>query len=91
MLPVLFDPIRNLSTFQREVDDLFRRSFGLSRGEEGVVFSPIVNAYTKGNKFCIEAEIPGVDQKDLDVSVEGDMLVLRGERKVSRETKEEDS
>lgn len=90
MLPIRWDPFRELSAFHRDIDSLFRRSFGPWRGEEDVVFSPTVNAYVRGNEYCVEAEIPGVDKKDLDVSVEGDVLTLRGERKLSRETREED-
>jgi HSP20 family protein len=90
MLPIRWEPFSELSKLHRELDDSFRRSFGFSRGEDDVVFTPSVNSYTKGNEYCIEAEIPGVDRKDLDVSVEGDVLVLRGERKMSKETEEED-
>ncbi len=90
MLPMIrWEPFSELSTFHRDIDDLFRRSFGLRRGEEGAVISPMVNAYVSGDQFCIEAEIPGVEKKDLEISVEGDVLTLRGERKMSRETKEE--
>jgi HSP20 family protein len=71
------------------MDDMFRRAFGLPRGEAGM-FSPVVNAYMKGDRYCIEAEIPGVERKDLDVHVEGNVLTIRGERKLSRETKEEE-
>jgi HSP20 family protein len=90
MLPIRWDPfIKDLSRFHRDIDDTFRRSFGLSWGDEDAVFTPSVNTYTKENQFCIEAEIPGVDKEDLDVSVEGDALILRGERKMSKETEEE--
>ena len=88
MLPTRWDPLRELGTFHRHIDDLFRRSFG--RGEESTIFSPTVNAYVQGDKYCIEAEIPGVDKKDLELNVEGNVLTLKGERKTSRETKEED-
>ncbi len=91
MLPVRWDPFREMSTFRREMDDLFRRTFGLTRGEaEKGVFSPVVNAYAKGDRYCIEAEIPGVEKKDLDVTVEGNQLMIRGERRMSRETKEDE-
>ena len=91
MLPVRWDPFREMSTFRREMDDFFRRTFGLTRGEtEKGVFSPVVNAYVKGDSYCIEAEIPGVEKKDLDVTVEGHLLAIRGERRMSRETKEEE-
>jgi HSP20 family protein len=73
------------------MDDLFRRAFGMTRGETAKgVFSPIVNAFVKGDSYCVEAEIPGVDKNDLEVSVDGNMLTIRGERKMSREEKEED-
>lgn len=90
MLPIRWDPLRELNTFHRDLDHFFRRSFGLLRGEEEVIFTPTINAYIQGNEYCVEAEIPGVDKKDLDVSVEGNVLSLRGERKLSREAKEED-
>jgi HSP20 family protein len=90
MLPIRWDPLRELGTFHRHIDDLFRRSFGLARGEEGSLFSPMINAYVKGGTYCIEAEIPGVDKKDLELHMEGNVLTLRGERKMSKETKEED-
>lgn len=91
MLPVRWDPFREMSTLRREMDDVLRRTFGLTRGEtEKGVFSPVVNAFVKGDSYCVEVEIPGVEKKDLDVSMEGHVLTIRGERKVSREAKEED-
>jgi HSP20 family protein len=91
MLPVRWDPLRELSTLRHEVDDIFRRAFGMTRGETAKgIFSPIMNAFVKGDSYCVEAEIPGVDKNDLEVSVDGNMLTIRGERKMSREEKEED-
>ena len=98
MLPMRFDPFksltRELGTLHREMDDLFRKTFGITGetlpAETAGFVSPIVNTYVKDNMFCVEAEIPGVDKKDLDVSVEGNVLTLRGERKISREVKEVD-
>jgi HSP20 family protein len=74
------------------MDDLFRRTFGQfgQVAETKGVMSPTINTYSKGNTFCVEAEIPGVEKGDLDVSVDGDILTLRGERKESREVKEEE-
>ena len=93
MLPARWDPFRSinkeLSSLHREMDDLFRRTFGQTMETKGVM-SPAINTYSKGNTFCVEAEIPGVKVEDLDVSVDGDILTLRGERKESKEVKEED-
>lgn len=93
MLPARLDPFRSinkeLSSLHREMDDLFRRTFGQPTEARGVM-SPTINTYAKGNTFCVEADIPGVKKEDLDVSVDGDVLTLRGERKESKEVKEED-
>jgi HSP20 family protein len=97
MLPVRWDPFRGLTrelgTLHREMDDLFRRTFGVTTEpalERGGFISPAVNTFVKGDTYFVEAEIPGVSKEDLDVSIEGNILTLRGERKQSKETKEED-
>ena len=83
MLPVRFDPMRELSSLQREMDDLFKRMFGSSRstGEGGfLTSSPAINSYIKDGVFHLEAELPGVDTDKLDVRMENGELVIRGER-----------
>ena len=96
MLPIRWDPFKDLSTLHKEMDDLFRRtfgSFGLTREPaveaEGWV-TPSVNTFVKGNIFHIQAEIPGVSKDDLDVHVDGNILTLKGERTSDKETKEKD-
>ena len=74
MLPVRFDPMRELSTLQREMDDLFKRMFGSSRetGEGRFLTTPpAVNSYIKDGVFHLEAELPGVDTDKLDVRMDG--------------------
>jgi HSP20 family protein len=83
MLPIRFDPIRELGTLQREMDDLFKRMFGSSRetGDIGLLTaSPVVNSYMKEGVFHLEAELPGVDTDKLDVRMHDHDLVIRGER-----------
>jgi len=97
MLPVRFDPFRGLgrelSTLHKEMDELFRKTFGLTTEpafERGGMISPAVNTYVEGNNYFVEAELPGINKKDLDVSIDGNVLTLRGERRESKERKEED-
>jgi len=93
MLPVRFDPMRELSTLQREMDDLFKRIFGSGRGAgEGgfMTTSPAINSYIKDGIFHLEAEMPGVDTDKLDVRMDGDELIIRGERSVSHKEEEVD-
>ena len=93
MLPIRWDPFRDLSTLHREIDSLFRRTFGSlgeTESEATLLMSPKLNAFVKDNVYHVEAELPGMNRDDLDVNIEGNILTLRGERKLSKETKEED-
>lgn len=93
MLPIRWEPIRELNTFQRELDDLFHRMFGVTR-EAGVgaalLSAPAINTYVKDNTFYLEADLPGVDSDKLDVRIDGHELVLRGERRETSKTEEAD-
>ena len=91
MLPIRFDPIRELSTLQREMDDLFKRMFGSSReiGEGSMLtMAPTVNSYIKGGVFHLEAELPGVDTDKLDVRMDDGSLVIHGERRSTHKTED---
>ena len=80
---VKWEPFRDLARFQ----------FGFDRLFDGVPFgtawNPAVDIYETDNDLVLKAELPGIDQKDIDVQVENHTLSLRGERKVEKETKEE--
>lgn len=96
MLPIRWDPLRelgrDLGSFPREMEELMRRTFGVTREPNfagGVLLAPPVNTFIKDGKFWVQVEIPGIDRKDLDVTVEGSTLAIRGERKLTKETKEE--
>ncbi len=50
---------------------------------------PAVDIYETENEVVLTAEIPGVDEKDIEIKVEDNNLTIRGERKFEKETKEE--
>ena len=56
------------------------------RGE----FFPAVECYTKDKQLILKVELPGVDPKDVDVSVIGDQLILKGEKKEEMKVDEKD-
>jgi HSP20 family protein len=93
MLPIRFDPIRELSSMQHEMDNLFKRMFGSTR-ESGDVclltISPTVNSYIKDGVFHLEAELPGVDPDKLDVRMDNRDLVIHGERHTMHKSKDVD-
>ena len=87
MLPMRWDPMRELNTLQREFDDLFRRVFGMHREREeggGLIAVPPVNSYIKEGMLHLEAELPGVEPGQLDVRIDGREVVIKGERRAGR-------
>ncbi len=86
-----WDPFDDLRTMQREMDRLFDRFLG---GEAVTVHSPglwmpSIESYTKDGHIVYRCELPGVDPKDLEVSVTDREIIIKGERKASKDTKEE--
>lgn len=75
-------------------DDFFKRfnltPFDWSGGWRGE-FSPRINVTEKDNVVTVEAEVPGMEEKDLDVSLSGNVLTLRGERKAEHQEEGERS
>jgi len=53
-------------------------------------WAPAIEVFEKEDKFVVKAELPGIKEEDLDVSVVGDTLTIKGERKAESEVKEED-
>ncbi len=75
---------------ERTVNGLFDRPFGLrplwdDRNAEALVWQPPVNVYEDKDHLAIEAQLPGIDLKDIELSVKEQTLELRGERKVENE------
>jgi len=76
-------------TLRDEMDRLFDDFFGMTpaRGERGAVWSPAVNVREDEDSFFIEAELPGMSREDIELEVEQNSLVIKGERRF--EQKEE--
>ncbi len=88
---VRYDPFRDLRTLQEEVNRLF--SSNLTRGfaEEGIgrgAWNPSVDIYENKDQIVLEAELPGMKQDDFELTVENNVITLRGERQFE---KKEDS
>ncbi len=87
-----WDPFRDLMTLQDEVNRLFRRSFfrGVEPASETLAtWAPAIDMYETDDKLVVEVELPGLDAKDVDISLEDDILHIKGERKFASEVKEE--
>jgi HSP20 family protein len=86
-----FDPFRDLVQLQDRVNRLFQES-APARGEEAFTngsFVPPVDIFEDEHDIVLKLEVPGVDQKDLDIRIENNTITIRGERKFEKEAKEE--
>jgi len=94
MAIVRWDPFDAFLVAQDDLNKLFRRSWlgeepqGSSLGQVGT-WAPAVDIYETGDSFVVEAELPGLDPADIEVSVDDGILNLKGERKIEKEVKEE--
>jgi HSP20 family protein len=81
-----------MTRLRREMDRLFDRFFEgwpLGAFVDKGPWAPSVDVSETSKEVIVKAEIPGIDPKDLDVSVHGNVLTLRGERKKEHEEKDE--
>src|SRR5437867_1721464 len=89
---VTWNPYQELSTWHRDIDDLFRRFFPGDNEETHQLsmtgWLPAMEAFEKDGQYVIRADVPGVDPNEVEVSVLNDALTLKGERKRSNEVKE---
>ena len=87
---IRWDPFRNISTLQDQVNRLFESSFqGKADNSELTVWAPAVDIYETENELVLKADLPDINEKDLDVRVENNMLTIRGERKFEEKVKED--
>jgi HSP20 family protein len=83
MTLVRWDPFRGWMNLQQP----------LPSGTEGScrTWAPVVDIYEKGDDLVICAEIPGLEQDDVEISIENSTLLLRGERKRKTEFEDKDA
>jgi HSP20 family protein len=82
-----YDPFRDLRTLQDEVNRLFSSNFSRSFGEEGFArgaWAPSVDIYENKDQIVLEAELPGMNREDFELTVENNVLTLRGERRFEK-------
>jgi HSP20 family protein len=85
-----WDPFRELAQLQNRVNRLFQEaSINQDEGLNTASFVPPVDIYETEQNIVLKLEVPGVDQKDLDIRIENQTITIRGERKFEKEVKEE--
>ena len=90
-----WEPFREFSAMQdrmNRMNRLFRESYNPEGPEEALTttsFAPPVDIYEDEHTITLKLEVPGIDEKDIDVRIENNTLTVHGERKIEKEEKEE--
>ena len=89
------EPFREFSTQQDRINRLnrlFRESYNPEGPEEALTttnYALPVDIYEDEHNIALKIDVPGIDEKDIDVRIEGNTLTVHGERKIEKEEKEE--
>jgi len=90
-----WEPFREFSTMQdrmNRMNRLFRESYSPEAPEEALTttnFAPPVDIYEDEHTITLKLDVPGVEEKDIDVRIQDNTLTVHGERKIEKEEKEE--
>lgn len=85
-------PFRELERMRREMDriwDSFVEERPRRKGEEAAELLPFLDFSETKNDLVVKAELPGIDPKDIDISLSEGVLTIKGEKKQEKEEKEE--
>jgi len=91
MAIVRYNPFRELRTMQEQMNRLLDLAWNREAGEElkEGVWQPPVDIYEDEESVVIKAEVPDIDQKDIEVRIEDNTLMLKGERKLDQSIQKE--
>lgn len=91
MAMVRWDPLRELLDARSAIDKFFESGFERALAEDGGVaaWAPRADILEKDDAFLVKLEVPGMNPDDVQVSLQGDTLSIRGERKHAAEEKGE--
>src|SRR5919198_4432823 len=85
---VRYDPFRDLRSLQDEVNRLFSTNLGRAFDDEGIArgaWNPSVDIYENKDQIVLEAELPGMNREDFDLSIENNTITLRGQRQFEKQ------
>lgn len=92
MAIIRWDPFRDLITLREKMNRLFEEAYS-ARGEDkdlvASTWTPSVDIYETEQELILTAELPGIEEKDIEIKIEDNTLTLKGERQFEKESKEE--
>ena len=92
MAIIRWDPFRDLVTLREKMNRLFEDIYPAQGEERDLLVSswtPAVDIYETEHELFLTAELPGIEDNDIEIKIEDNTLTLKGERKFEKETKKE--
>lgn len=87
MALIRWQPFGEIEQLRRQMDQMFDEISG-SNGLSQVTFKPAIELTDGEENLTLRAEVPGVEAKDLDISVTRDAVTIKGEHRYQNETQE---
>jgi HSP20 family protein len=87
-----FEPFSEFSTMQdrtNRMNRLFRELYSPEEALTATSFAPPADVYEDEHTITLKLEVPGIDEKDIDIHIENNMLTVHGERQIEKEEREE--
>ena len=84
-----WDPFKEISSLKSQMDKIFESLMGEGEDIRTGSWVPPVDIYETENEIVIKAEVPGDSQKDIEIKVEDDTLIIRGEKRFERDMEKE--
>ncbi len=92
MAIIRWEPFREMVTLREKMNRLFEDAVVGQREEKDLVsstWSPSVDIFETENEIVLTAELPGIEDKDIEIKLDDNTLTLKGERQLEKETQEE--
>jgi len=90
-----WESLREFSAMQERMNRmnrLFREPYSPEGPEEALTtttLAPPVDIYEDEHNIVLKIDVPGIDERDIDVRIQNSTLTVHGERKIEKEEKEE--
>ena len=90
MTVLRWDPFQDMLSLQDEMNRVFDRAFGqTTRDQGGRAWAPALDIAERPDAYVVTVEVPGVKPEELEITLEGGVLTISGERRFVNETKEQ--
>ena len=92
MTTTRWDPFRDLMAIQERMNRLFQETLARQQGQEDIQagqWTPAVDIHETGDRIVVRADLPGLEQSQIEVRVDDNTLTLRGDRRPAGDVRPE--